>query len=406
MPLHEAENILQDLPCGCAIFTEVGVITFANRTLCSELGYEPEEVQGQSVEILMTISSRIFHQTHFFPLLKLKGQVSEIFLTLKGKSGSPVPVMANAKFSSENGQPCYVCVFTPVWERQKYEEQLLETNRAQQKALDENAVLNRLKNELESNQYELDRKVSILKERSEEYLQMGKVLMHDMQEPIRKISLFFDTFLQQADMTGSAHEQKHLAVIQKSIMRLKFLTGSLLDFVQISNVNDPVVLLDPSVLIEQARQQVVKVDGTADFTIQIGHLPEFDGRARQITRVFFELLKNAVENRDPERELRIGVSAIVSEENAFQNHLSKYRFTDHIKIEFADNGSGFDDRFNDYVFGLLNKVNLGSPGPGMGLTLCKQVISRHYGTIQSRSRVGEGTTIVILLPLRQVPEYI
>ena len=406
LPLQQAENILQDLPCGCVIFDQTGIITFANRTLCSKLGYQPEQVLGQSLETILTISSRIFHQTHFFPLLQLKGEVNEIFLTLKSKSGSAVPVMANARLSSESGQPGYVCVFMPVWERQKYEEQLLEINRAQQKTLHENVILNQLKNELELNQFELDRKISILAGRSQEYLQMGKVFMHDMQEPIRKISLFFDSFLRGARIAENADGQKHLAVIRQSTMRLKFLVSSMLDFVQVSNADEQFTLLNPKELIGKAHRELMAGQSLADFNIEIGELPEFEGRASQIKRVFFELLKNAAENRQGDRQLTVQISAIVSQENAFQNHASKYKYTDHVRIEVMDNGTGFDGRFADYVFGLLNKLNTQTKGPGLGLALCKQIISHHYGMIKAKPEDGQGTTIVIVLPLRQFSESV
>lgn len=403
--MQQAENILQELPCGCVIFSETGIVTFVNKTLCSVLGFQVEDIQGKSLEGIMTISSRIFYQTHFFPLLRLKGQVSEIFLSLKAHDGSPVPMMANAKSITENGQLCYICVYAPVWERQKYEHQLLEVNRAQQRALEENVTLNRLKDELESNQFELDRKISILAERSQEYLQMGKVFMHDMQEPIRKISLFFDTFLRQNSIPQNAGEQKQIEVIKRSILRLKFLTSSLLDFVQNSVSNDPVTLLDPVELIKQAGEELFREHGPFDYDIHINELPCIEGRAMQLKKVFIELLKNSVENRAANRQLAIRVTAIVSEENAYVNHSAKYRYTDHVRIEFADNGAGFDNRFADYVFGLLNKINLVTPGPGLGLALCKQIIAGHYGTIRAKSAVGEGTSIVIMLPLRQTSTF-
>jgi sigma-B regulation protein RsbU (phosphoserine phosphatase) len=400
--LQQTENILQDLPCGCLIFDQMGAITFVNRTLCSTLDCKPEQIIGQSLEIILTISSRIFYQTHFFPLLKLKGEVSEIFLTLKSKSGSTIPVMANARSKTESSQSGYVCVLVPVWERQKYEEHLLEINRAQQKALKENVLLNQLKNELELNQFELDRKISILAGRSQEYLQMSKVFMHDMQEPIRKISLFFDTFLRAAGIADNTDEQRHLTVIKQSIMRLKLLVGSMLEFVQISNADEEITLLNPKELIVQAREELLKEQSLVDFDIQIGDLPEFEGRATQIKRVFFELLKNAVENRSDDLEFTVQIIAIVSQENAFQNHVSKYKYTYHVRIEFADTGTGFDARFDDYVFGLLNKLNKQSKGPGLGLALCKQIISHHYGSIRAKPVDGKGTTIVIVLPLHQL----
>ncbi|MCF0055216.1 ATP-binding protein [Dyadobacter sp. CY356] len=401
----QAESILEQLPCGCIVFNENGTITYANHMVCTVLGYKREDLLGQSVEIMLTLSSRIFYQTHFFPLLKLNEQVSEIFLTLRSESGRPVPMMVNAKLTSESAQPGYVCVFSPIWERQKYEQQLLEINRAQQKALQENKLLIQLREQLELNQFELDRKISILQRRSEEYLQMGKVFMHDVQEPIRKISLFFDSYLRTSGNPQNANEIRHLTVISKSIQRLKFLMGSLLDFVQISSDEGAVTLIKTADLISQANTQLIKENKYDGIELILGDIPEFEGRAAQIKRVFFELLKNAAQNKDPNRALRIAVSAVVTEENAYQNHLSKYRYTDHIKIEFNDNGTGFDSRFEDYVFGLLNKLNAGSGGPGLGLALCRQIISHHYGTIKAKSIIGEGTTVIIVLPLRQAPEF-
>ncbi|MCE7067084.1 ATP-binding protein [Dyadobacter sp. CY326] len=395
-----AEHILQELPCGCVVFDEAGTVTFANRTLGLLLNNPAENIVGQRLEMLLTISSRIFYQTHFFPLLRLKGQANEIFLTLKSESGSPVPVMVNANATTNNGQLSYICVFAPVWERQKYEEQLLETNRRHQQAQQENAMLNELRDELELNQFELDRKISILREHSQEYLQMGKVFMHDMQEPIRKISLFFDK-LKSKGKFANADDEMHLAVINKSILRLRFLTGSLLDFVQISKAADPVTMLNANELLVQARNQVIRDGYSPEINLVTGNLPEFEGRASQFRRLFVELFKNAIENKHPDRELTIQVTGVAIEENAYQNHLSKYKYIDHIKIEFADNGIGFDDQFNEYIFGLLNKLNADTNGSGLGLALCKQILSLHYGKIKAKSVIGQGTTIVIVVPLHQ-----
>ncbi|MCF2489329.1 ATP-binding protein [Dyadobacter sp. CY347] len=266
-------------------------------------------------------------------------------------------------------------------------------------------MLNRLKDELESNQFELDRKISVLRERSQEYLQMGKIFMHDMQEPIRKINLFFDTFMRKVDIPENTEDFRHLTVIRKSITRLRFMMRSMLDFVQVSNAADPVTLLKPAKLIMEARDQVMSDQNFANLDLRIGEMSDFDGRETQIKRVFYELLKNAVENKSPDRELMVEVTAVISEENIYRNHLSKYKYTDHIKIEFNDNGVGFESRFDDYVFGLLNKLNTATPGLGVGLALCKQVISSHYGTMKVKSRAGEGTSIIIILPLKQIPEY-
>lgn len=399
--MERAEHILQELPCGCAIFDAAGAFTFLNRTFCGLVELPCDAILGKNIETVLTIASRIFFQTHFFPLLNLKGEVSEIFLTLKARSGTHVPVMVNAKKSIENGQSVYTCVFSPVWERQKYEEQLLTARNAQQKALEENAALNELRAQLEINQHELDRKLSILRERNEENLQMGKVFMHDMQEPVRKIGFFVDALFDKINGQLSSEDQRKITVIQKSVQRLKHMTSSLLDIVQINTVDEPIALLDTATLIREAFNEVVGDGQDNEITLELGELPEFEGRQEQIKIVFSELIKNALQNPYPGRPLHIQVSAVLTQENAYQHHADKYRYTDHVRIEIKDNGSGFDGQYNAYVFGLFNKIDARSPRLGLGLALCKQIISNHYGTIKAQSEAEKGTCVTIVLPLQQ-----
>ncbi|MCF0053584.1 PAS domain-containing sensor histidine kinase [Dyadobacter sp. LJ53] len=401
--MEQAKFILQELPCGCAILDVSGSLTYANPALCQLLGSSEPAIRGKSIEAILTIASRIFYQTHFFPLLNLKGEVSEIFMSLKTASGAHIPVMVNAKMSVENEETVYICVFAPVWERQKYEEQLLAARKAQQKAIEENEVLNKLKAQLEVNQYQLDRKISILRERNNEYLQMSKVLMHDMQEPVRKISLFFDALFGNDQPPATPDDQRKINIIRKSIQRLRHMTKSLLDFVQINASDEKINFLDSS-LIHQAREEVTKNLPEVNIDIQITDLPPFEGRQSQIRRVFVELIKNALQNTHDERPLSIKVAAVVIQENVYQHQLDKYRYTDHVQIEIRDNGSGFDGQYNSYVFGLFNKIDARSGGAGLGLALCRQIISNHYGTIKAQSELGKGTCITIVLPIRQLAE--
>ncbi|SKB47189.1 PAS domain S-box-containing protein [Dyadobacter psychrophilus] len=399
--MEQAKHILQELPCGCAVLDISGSLAYTNPTLCQLLGSSEDAVRGTSIESILTVASRIFYQTHFFPLLNLKGEVSEIFMTLKTANGTHVPVMVNAKVSTENGETVYICVFAPVWERQKYEEQLLSAKKAQQKAIEENTILNGLKAQLEMNQYQLDRKISILRERNNAYLQMSKVFMHDMQEPLRKISLFLDALFGKDRGEVAYDDQRKISIIRKSILRLRHMTRSLLDFVQISAPEESVTFLDPKRLIIEAKEELEKEASASNFSIDIGDLPHFEGRESQIKRVFIELIKNALQNTLADRPLNIQVTAVMVQENVYQHQTDKYRYTDHIQMEIKDNGSGFEGQYDSYVFGLFNKIDARSGGAGLGLALCKQVISNHYGTIKAQAEPGKGACITIVLPIRQ-----
>jgi phosphoserine phosphatase RsbU/P len=80
---------------------------------------------------LLAPGSRIFHETHFMPLLLLEGQVSEIALDVLRADGSRLPVLVNAVMDrADDGAPgvTRIAVFDAT-ERRRYEGELLEAKR-------------------------------------------------------------------------------------------------------------------------------------------------------------------------------------------------------------------------------------------------------------------------------------
>ena len=69
------EEFLNIIPCGFLVFDD-GKIVAANSMLLKMLGYERDELLSLPIEKIFSVAGRIFYQTHFFPLLKLKSQVS------------------------------------------------------------------------------------------------------------------------------------------------------------------------------------------------------------------------------------------------------------------------------------------------------------------------------------------
>src|ERR1051325_1521698 len=90
------DDLLNTAPCGFMTFTDEGTIRAVNATLLKLLGAAADELEGQHVESILPVASRIFYQTHFFPLLKLHGEASEIYFSLRSKNGEDIPVLVNA----------------------------------------------------------------------------------------------------------------------------------------------------------------------------------------------------------------------------------------------------------------------------------------------------------------------
>lgn len=84
--------------------------------------------------------------------------------------------------------------------------------------------------------------------------------------------------------------------------------------------------------------------------------------------------------------------------------LRTYRDGDDAVIEVADTGCGIPPEIADRVFDPFFTTKEVGRGTGQGLALARAVVDRHGGTITFDSRVGEGTTFRVRLPIEPVAE--
>ncbi|WP_190552433.1 ATP-binding protein [Trichocoleus sp. FACHB-591] len=121
-------------PCGFLSFNDDGTIAMLNATLSQLLGYESNQLEGMPIESILPIASRIFYQTHFFPLLKLHGKVEEIYLLLRAKQGGNIPMLVNAVRQERGGSCCNDCILVPMRQRIQYEDELLQAKKVAEAA--------------------------------------------------------------------------------------------------------------------------------------------------------------------------------------------------------------------------------------------------------------------------------
>ena len=135
------DELLNNAPCGFLSLADDGRVLAANATLLGWLGYRDGELDGLHFESVLPPGGRIFYQTHFFPLLKLHGRAEEVYLSLRARDGGDVPVLANAARRECAGSAVNDCVFVPMRQRRRFEDELLAAKREAEEA-------NRLKDEL------------------------------------------------------------------------------------------------------------------------------------------------------------------------------------------------------------------------------------------------------------------
>lgn len=132
-----AEDLFETALCGLLATRLDGTILRVNQTFESWTGCHRDElVDHRRFQDLLAAGARIYHETHYAPLLHMQGSVSGIAMELRRPDGSQLPVLVNsAVVADDTGHPRLVrtTVFDAT-ERRRYERELLQARRREQES--------------------------------------------------------------------------------------------------------------------------------------------------------------------------------------------------------------------------------------------------------------------------------
>ncbi|CAM5636402.1 MULTISPECIES: PP2C family protein-serine/threonine phosphatase [Streptomyces] len=132
-----AEELYEKAPCGYLSTLMDGTIAKINATLLDWLGLEREAVVGRMrFTDLLTVGGKLYHETHFAPLLRMQGEINGIALEVRRADGDRIPVLVSSVVKrGGNGEP--LLIRTTVFDagdRRAYEEELLRGRKAAEAA--------------------------------------------------------------------------------------------------------------------------------------------------------------------------------------------------------------------------------------------------------------------------------
>lgn len=122
----DAADLYERAPCGYLSTTIDGDVVRVNQTLAEWLHTTAEAVVGTRFVQLLTPGGRIYHETHYRPMLALGGSVRELALDLRRTDGSTLPVLLNARVVERGSDPPMVRISVlDATHRREYERELL-----------------------------------------------------------------------------------------------------------------------------------------------------------------------------------------------------------------------------------------------------------------------------------------
>ena len=375
------EELYESAPCGYVSTTSDGRIIKANRTFSEWTGYEDQELTaGMRFLDLLTVGGKIFYETHFALLLAMHGQVDEIALDMACKGGRVVPTLVSARQKrNAAGEPILnrLTVFNAT-ERRTYERELL---RARKRAEESAAELSRVNSELKQSNTELLRA-------NDELAQFAYAASHDLQEPLRTISLYTELLADRHPKGTDEEAETFMRYILDSSHRMRTLIEDLLSFSRAQGSDLVLRTTEMESVLNAALANLRSSIEESGATVTYDKLPKAMVDAARIVHVFQNLLGNAIKYRKPGAAPSVRIAAA-------RQSSPEWLFT------VEDNGLGFEPRYAEQIFGLFKRLHGREiPGTGIGLALCKKIIESHGGRIWATSAVGVGSRFCFTIPDR------
>lgn len=396
-----AEDIYNVAPCYFLSLSQEGLVTRINKTFLSALGYTAEEIiNTKKFTELLTVGSKIFYQTHFYPLIKLHGTFNEIFLSFCTKDGEDLPVLLNARQIGSNDIFEIHCGGIQIAQRNRFEKEILEAKKVSEKALLENEALVALKTELELHQELLEERLRKLAQHTADQKQINTLLSHDLQEPIRKIALFSNKLLADAALHFNSDSLSLIHKINHAAGGMRELVVTIQEYLSLDDSQLKISEFKISEAVQRAVNRM-DIDGSdPTLKIHLPVLPVMKGDVTLISNLFEHLISNSIKFKDKTKaSVEIDLSADVVEKNIFVELEHKYKYKEFIKITYTDNGIGFDNALQNEMFVLFRKAHDVREGLGIGLSFCKKIVELHNGFISAKSSPGKGATFTILIPV-------
>jgi two-component system CheB/CheR fusion protein len=247
---------------------------------------------------------------------------------------------------------------------------------------------------------ELSHTVEKLEQSNFNLVQFASVASHDLKEPLRKIQIFGNLLKEKTFKKLEQSEQNYINKMIGASNRMQILIDNVLAFSKLSNKEVEMVASNLTTVVLEIIDDIEVTIKEKNATINISELPTVAAKSGQMRQLFQNLISNALKftNGKPPvinvRQTKLGEEELKA---------LGAMHSDYLCIEVSDNGIGFDEKYSSKIFELFQRLHGNNyQGTGLGLAICKKIVEDHNGMIKVKSKPGDGTKFLIMLPQNTV----
>lgn len=213
------------------------------------------------------------------------------------------------------------------------------------------------------------------------------VASHDLQEPLRKIATFSGRLRTEAKDTLTEKGREYLERMEAAVERMSRYLSDIVEFSRVAAKIDAFEPVHLDLVMQEVLADLELSVSELSADVQIKALPVIQGDRFQMRQLFQNLIANALKFR------RAGERPVVCiGGEGVHDGL--------VRISVQDNGIGFDEKYTEKIFAPFERLHGRDEyeGSGMGLAICRRIVTRHGGRIQVRSAPGHGALFLVDLP--------
>jgi len=368
--------VLEAFPTPTVVVDVQGAILFVNARLCEFFEYGINELPGRQIELLLPSWSRC---NHTFSARTNQSEppatnASEILIGRR-KSGSDILIEIHTNLINTSAGICTVAF---IASRLNDAMIVSPSPESTTREISASRSAENIDEMLRCQNMELSRS-------NRELQQFAYAAAHDLQEPLRAITGLVDLLQRRYGERLDAKADEYIGHARNSVRYMQSLIDGLLALSRVDGYGTQLMAVECTDIVNLVLENMRPSIAECDARIEVKSLPTVLGNTVQLRQLFQNLLSNAVKFRRDETPLiRVGC----------ERDNMEWRFA------VSDNGVGIEPQYVEQIFGIFQRLNSRSQysGTGIGLSLCKKIVSNHRGRIWVESEYGVGSTFYFTLP--------